>query len=445
MNLVELLTCLGTSAMPLIAQFGELSDKDIRDIRARGAEAEPLSSIRKLHSVYFGSTSFTRKQHDARKSAQRGKLGLQRLKSIENYADRLKDSTRKWPLREELTTFEGSDYDFQRHANERVRAYNTATAAAAESEAAANAGVADQPEEVHRSMTITHHEGTTEASLTVRGPSSEIRAAEQIARQRAEDEGISPADAMLAGMCSSTSDSGRAVRAVVKVLVPLPQVKALRNGEGRDAILHCDNGALVTGNELLAMEIAPIAEYVGLTNMDGAVTISTGPHPFSHMDARADAKGAAAAADQASGPPGPPGFEPTTSANTSVNTPTALRRSELEREEARRAACGEPPIPPATKAKALARFATYKDRCLLEAEQTVCAGEGCSVPVSRTQVNHNIPHSKGGLTLARNMSLLCDYHNGKAGATESYVKIGAVTYRILPGGKLVRNRHPLAV
>ncbi|STC68954.1 HNH endonuclease signature motif containing protein [Corynebacterium pilosum] len=393
MNLGEILTALGTSAMTLIAEVGTLSDDDLR---RSGAEAQPLSTLRKLYELYYGSTAFTRKQRNARDSATRGNLGLQRLKSIENYANRLTDSTRKWPLREELTAFEGNDYDFQRHAAERVRAYN-ATADAADQE---------EPKQSKRSMKVTHHEGTTEASLTVRGPSSEIRAAEQLARERAEEEGTSPAEALLAGMCSSTSEGG--VRTVVKVLVPLSDVQALRNGEGADAVLHCTNGALITGRELLEREIEPIAEYVGLTNMDGAVTISTGLHPF-------------------------------------FDDGHIVDRAGLEREEERRSSRGDPPVPAATKAKALARFASYKDRCLLEAEQTVCAAEGCSVPVTRTQVNHNIPHSKGGLTVVRNLSMLCDYHNGKAGDREMYRKIAGVTYRVLPGGKLVRNRHPLAV
>ncbi|WP_394281141.1 HNH endonuclease signature motif containing protein [Corynebacterium sp.] len=395
MNLGEILTALGTSAMTLIAEVGTLSDEDFRH---HGAEAQPLATLRKLHKLYYGTTAFTRKQRNARDSATRGNLGLQRLKSIENYANRLTDSTRKWPLREELTAFEGNDYDFQRHAAERVRAYNEAAA-----DAAADQKEQDEPQ---RSMKVTHHEGTTEASLTVRGPSSEIRAAEQIARERAEEEGISPAEALLAGMCSSTSEGG--VRTMVKVLVPLRDVQALRNGEGADAVLHCTNGALITGRELMAMEIEPIAEYVGLTNMDGAVTISTGLHPF-------------------------------------FDEGHIVDRAGLEREEERRSSRGDPPVPAATKAKALARFASHKDRCLLEAEQTVCAAEGCSVPVTRTQVNHNIPHSKGGLTVVRNLSMLCDYHNGKAGDREMYRKIAGVTYRVLPGGKLVRNRHPLAV
>ena len=59
------------------------------------------------------------------------------------------------------------------------------------------------------------------------------------------------------------------------------------------------------------------------------------------------------------------------------------------------------------------RFATRLQRILMGLMQPYCAHPGCTVPASRCQAHHLIPHSEGGKTSIDNMALLCRFHHSK--------------------------------
>ena len=59
------------------------------------------------------------------------------------------------------------------------------------------------------------------------------------------------------------------------------------------------------------------------------------------------------------------------------------------------------------------RFATRLQRILMGLMQPYCAHPGCTVPASRCQAHHLIPHSEGGKTSIDNMVLLCRFHHSK--------------------------------
>ncbi|WIM67127.1 hypothetical protein QP027_08325 [Corynebacterium breve] len=371
------LVASGSSAIALLEPLLPAAE-----LEALGAEPGLVGSMHALRHVYFGPTKSTRRQRQARENAASNKLGFDRLGAIERVVRRLHDSSKDWALRLELTRFVGNHRDFRRHAREKLAAYNAAGA---------------KPES-KPSLKITHHKGTTEATLSLRAASSSIREIEAFARKHAADNGISVPDAAIAAFLKP-SQSAPVYR--IKVLVTLENIRRILSGEGSDVLVQTTSGAIMTGTELMSKQLDPVAEFIGLTPMHGAISIATG--------------------------------------NTPINN-----RTKLKAEQARRARDGIAPVTPAAVDKALSRHGSYKDRCLQEANQTLCAGEDCSVPVAYCELNHNVPFSKGGLSLLSNLSLLCRYHNGRAGMHERYTNIRGAPHQILPGGALIRNEHPLS-
>ncbi|MHA2789218.1 HNH endonuclease signature motif containing protein [Corynebacterium sp. S7] len=90
------------------------------------------------------------------------------------------------------------------------------------------------------------------------------------------------------------------------------------------------------------------------------------------------------------------------------------------------------------------RFATPKQRGMIEPIHPVCAEPGCCQPADLSQINHNIPHSRDGPTDLSNLTLLCRYHNGVAGDKVRYQNVNGEGHRIRPDGTLERNEHPTA-
>ncbi len=381
MNLRQYLIASGSAAMTMLADATELAPRELIDA---GAEPTHLDRIVRLHNIYYGPTKSHRRQRKARGHAIEKSLGFDRLEAIEGFVDKLYDKSKSWALRHDLTRFNGNHHDFRAHAKEKLAALNV-----------------DKPKRKREtSVKVTHHEGTTKSTLTLCADSASIREIEATARATAAEHDTTVAQALVDTFFSGTS----APIYRIKVLVTLDDVKRILSGEGADVLVQTTTGAVMTGMDLVRKKLDPIAEFIGVTPMHGAITIGTG--------------------------------------RCIVNT-----RKELNDEQHRRATnqkAGATPIPPEAVAKATARHGTYKDRCLLEATQTTCAGMDCSVPAAYCEINHNVPYSRGGLSLLSNESLLCSYHNGKAGSKQRYRNIRGRPYRILPGGKLALNHHPLA-
>ncbi|WP_394281717.1 HNH endonuclease signature motif containing protein [Corynebacterium sp.] len=390
MNINDMLRDAGTSAMTLLADLQPRHDL----IRA-GAEPKAVDKTHKLYAVYYGPCASRRKQRDARDNATTNKLGFERLHVIERVVARLHDDTKAWALRRDLTRYNGTDYGFHAYARKKLEHYNRDT----------------KEETPEPSFKVTSHPRTGDASMNLRGDAATIREFEHQIRERATTEDTTTAEAAVAtlgDLLNGTTTSTSRPNYTMKVLVWLDDLAAVFNGESSDPTVVTTTGATMTLTQALAKKINPTLEIVGLTPAHGAIGLAYANNPLGGWD------------------------------NT-INT-----RAQLDAEQARRARAGEPPIPPEAVEKALSRHGTAKDRALLEANQTVCAGLGCSVPAAYCEINHNIPYSQGGLSVLSNMCLLCPYHNGKAGDQELYWASGGVAYRILPGGGLVANDHPLA-
>lgn len=379
MNLIDMLSAHGSAAMTLLAGLEGVSREDLL---ARGVEEETADAMLAHFDTYFGPTKSRAKQRTARECAEHGGLGFARLDAIDRFVRRLTDKSKEWAFRVALTRFTGGRRDFLRFAKAQLEAFNEPVSPASK-----------------RSLKVTHHKGTTDATLTVRGPSVDIREIENIARSLADDHSTEPAAALIDAFLNGDAGT-RGTKYTVKVLVSAPDWARILSGEGDDVLVATNTGAVMSGSQLLQKEIAKYGEFVLMSNVAGPVSISTGKLP---------------------------GW--------------ALTRRELARAQETR---GGPPIPEATVHKALARHGTRKDRLLAEAVQTVCAGEDCSVPAHRCELNHNIPYFMGGLSLIGNFSLLCSHHNGAAGATETYRNIRGEPHRLLYDGREIRNNHPLA-
>lgn len=97
------------------------------------------------------------------------------------------------------------------------------------------------------------------------------------------------------------------------------------------------------------------------------------------------------------------------------------------------------------------RFADFKQRLLAMCEQLVCAWEDCNVPADRCEVHHILAHKYGGNTEPANLTMLCPYHNGKAGtgppdnAPYGWItrEKGRPAYQPAWGGPTRRNNHPV--
>ncbi|SER49947.1 HNH endonuclease signature motif containing protein [Corynebacterium cystitidis] len=389
---IDTLVQLGTSAMTLL---GQLADVPAERVIARGAEHDTVRAYYKLADVYYGPCGSPKQQRLSREAATKNRHGMDRLKHIENYVARVDKNKDKWPLRRTLVEFVGHTNDFRRYARQQL--------------AALEQPATDTPT---RDYHVTKHAGSTDATLSVRGTQAEITEIDARIREYAETHDASVAEAAVAVM----NTGGGEVIYGAKILIPYDVGMAMLDGEGDDALLSTTLattlGATVTGHEAMRMKLGPIAEFVGLTNVDGPVSLSTG--------------------------------------RLTGNDEPITTREALERlREAAQSGLGKAHntrhehSPEALKV-AFQRSPTAKQRALLEAAQIVCGEEGCSVPAYRCEANHNVAYSRGGLTVLRNLSLLCPYHNGKAGAEERYRNIRGEVHRILPGGRMVRNEHPVA-
>lgn len=382
MNVIDALVQMGTAAMTLL---GQLADVPAESLLARGAEADTVRGYYKLVDVYYGTTGSKKQQRLAREAAVRNGHGMDRLRHIENYVARVHNKADKWPLRRRLAEFSGHTKDFRVFAREQLASLSK-----------------PGKEATTRDYRVTKHADTNDATMSLRGTQAEISEIDARIRDYAQENDVPVDEAAVAVMATG---GGETIYGA-KILIPLDIGLALLNGEGDDAILTTSLGATITGHEAMAMKLGPIAEFVGLTNVDGPISLSTGRL----------AEG-----------------------NEPITTREALERLLKACEET-----GAEPPPPEAIEVALRRTPTRKQRALLEAAQIVCGGEECTVPAHRCEVNHNVPYSRGGLTVMSNLSKLCGYHNGKAGAAEQYRNVAGEVHRILPGGRLVRNEHPVA-
>ncbi|WP_257162463.1 HNH endonuclease signature motif containing protein [Corynebacterium cystitidis] len=394
MNINDMLRQESTAAMTLLADL-----QPPADLIAAGVEPDAVDNAHALYEIYYGTTTSTRKQREARSHATDNQLGFHRLYAIEKAVSKLYDDTKAWALRHDLTRFSGrkNKYDFADYAKKKLAHYN-------------RDAPAPQPKKNFR---VTNH-STGESSMSIRGNSATIREFEHAVRERAHADGITTADAAtrtlhdLINTTPGSTTSAAEPTYVMKLLVWLDDLTPLLDGDTSDPTVVSTTGATMPLTQALSKKIHPRLEIIGLSPAHGAIGLAYANNPLESWE------------------------------NT-INT-----RAELEAEQARRAQAGEPPFPQAAVDKALSRHGTTKDRALLEANQTVCAGLGCSVPAAYCEINHNIPHSKGGLSVLTNMCLLCKYHNGKAGAEEHYTNAGGIPHRILPSGRLKANNHRLA-
>ncbi|STC70336.1 Uncharacterised protein [Corynebacterium pilosum] len=326
MTINDILRDAGTSAMTLLADLQPRHDL----IRA-GAEPKAVDKTHTLYAVYYGPCASKRKQRDAREHATTNQLGFERLHAIERVVARLHDDTKAWALRRDLTRYGGTHYGFAAYAREKLEHYNC-----------------DAEEETPKpSFKVTSHPPTGDASMNLRGDAATIREFEHQIRERATTDETTTAEAAIAtlGDLLNGTSTGSA-NYTMKVLVWLDDLAALLDGESSDPTVVTTTGATMTLTQALAKKINPTLEIVGLTPAHGAIGLAYANNPLGGWD------------------------------NT-INT-----RAELEAEQARPVRAGEPPIPAEAVEKALSRYGSAKDRALLEANQTVCAGLGCSVPAA---------------------------------------------------------------
>ena len=102
--------------------LAEAADMPASELTAAGMPDVAAASIAHLAQIYFGPTSFTRRQRRAVEGARRNGHSLPTLEVIEKHARRAPTQARAWALRAELTQVSADTQAMDKLARKKVRA-----------------------------------------------------------------------------------------------------------------------------------------------------------------------------------------------------------------------------------------------------------------------------------------------------------------------------------
>ena len=225
------------SAMDILAEAAAVS---AADLAAAGMPDAAADSIAQLAQVYFGPTSFRRRQRRAVDGARRNRHSLPTLEVIEKHARRAPTQARAWALRAELTHLACDTREMEKLARTKLRKMRA-------------------PREHKPGVRLRRRAAGKPWTLSITGPSALIAELHQHAGSLAD-----VASLFRTGASTST------VR--TNVVVPLDKLVGVAHGSD-DVVLTMTNGAQITGAELAQRALAEEGFVTLLHPVEGPVNL----------------------------------------------------------------------------------------------------------------------------------------------------------------------------
>lgn len=211
--------------------LGVYHGSTIRQLVARGADTTLARTIKKLSSIYFGSSTAAKKQRDCRASASANRHTLGTLKEIENQVGHLKDKRKAWQVRCGLTALPADLATIRKRGAEIVAAIN-------------GTGVVN-PSKAASARRVNN---TTYMDFHIRTESNLVTQAFTAAKAYAEKEDIPVSDAACLLMLGNAT--GKVPLVTPVVVLPLDErVLGVTPAERAHAVLSLSNGARMTVQE----------------------------------------------------------------------------------------------------------------------------------------------------------------------------------------------------
>lgn len=225
------------SARDILAEAAAVS---AADLAAAGMPDAAADSIAQLAQVYFGPTSFRRRQRRAVDGARRNRHSLPTLEVIEKHARRAPTQARAWALRAELTHLACDTREMEKLARTKLRKMRA-------------------PREHKPGVRLRRRAAGKPWTLSITGPSALIAELHQHAGSLAD-----VASLFRTGASTST------VR--TNVVVPLDKLVGVAHGSD-DVVLTMTNGAQITGAELAQRALAEEGFVTLLHPVEGPVNL----------------------------------------------------------------------------------------------------------------------------------------------------------------------------
>ncbi|MDV2419151.1 HNH endonuclease signature motif containing protein [Corynebacterium tuberculostearicum] len=227
------------SAMDILA---EAADASSADLTAAGMPDAAAEIITQLAQVYFGPTSFRRRQRRAVDGARRNRHSLPTLEVIEKHARRAPTQARAWSLRAELTHIACDTREMDRRARKKLREMRA-------------------PRDPKPGVSLRRRAAGKPWTLSITGPSALIAELHQHAGSLAD---------VASFFRTGTSAATSTVR--TNVVVPLDKLVGVAYGSD-DVVLTMTNGAQITGAELAQRALAEEGFITLLHPVEGPVNL----------------------------------------------------------------------------------------------------------------------------------------------------------------------------
>ena len=237
---------------------------DAQVLNAVGCNPTRVREWAKLHTVYYGKTTFTRKQADAITVARSTQKSLDQLVLIETRLAGIKDPGKKWELRLALLSVKGDYKTLQRRAEDIVPE-----------------GDKPAPE-----PTVGFGRSREKSRpMNVMGPDKDMAAIEYALRQRVTGEGpagpqMYEALMSILGLRPDAEGEGDAAPSRIApavprplILIPLDEHINILGGDNDDTILGLTDGTTITGAEYLAQHHGEQLEVALFHPQEGPVNL----------------------------------------------------------------------------------------------------------------------------------------------------------------------------
>lgn len=230
--------------MDIVAGCAGLSEKALISAGAPDKTAQQLLA---LYDVYFGRTAFTRRQRDSVAAAQRLGHSLPTIEVIERYAIRAKTQRAAWQMREELCNTKADTLAMEQVAKKKLKALN--------SERKPEQGVKlyrrkDKP----WTLAITGPSTLIADMHAAIDPASPLESLENLFFPAAKDSTSVP------------SPTGERPRIHTNVIVQLPALAKILQGDGEEISLQMTNGAIMSGAEYVKRALDTCLDYATLVH-----------------------------------------------------------------------------------------------------------------------------------------------------------------------------------
>ncbi|KAA8743344.1 HNH endonuclease [Corynebacterium tuscaniense] len=237
---------------------------DAQVLNAVGCSPARIREWTKVHKVYYGKTTFTRKQANAVAVARSTQKSLDQLVLIETRLAGIDDPGNKWELRLALLSVKGDYKTLQRRAEDIVPE-----------------GDKPAPE-----PTVGFGRSREKSRpMNVMGPDKDMAAIEYALRQRVTGEGpagpqMYEALMSILGLRPDAEGEGDAAPSRIApavprplILIPLDEHINIIGGDGDDTILGLTDGTTMTGAEYLAQHHGDHLEVALFHPQEGAVNL----------------------------------------------------------------------------------------------------------------------------------------------------------------------------